>query len=191
RLCPLSRRLFPRRTDERPGDGRGRGRRPLAYARLMGGRHGPDADHAVELPRLCRRLRAARTARHLDERGRRDRLDGELSGETRLDEWPALGFRGSPPASFTLSRADSSAPAPFSSFAARGVKRVDGAPWPESGSARLMILAGLNGPVFLVTSNFDVIKTYNNSTAYALAVGLLGDAIEGGPGLVARWPADP
>jgi len=54
-----------------------------------------------------------------------------------------------------------------------------------------MILAGLNGPVFLVTSNFDVIKTYNNSTAYALAVGLLGDAIEGGPGLVARWPADP
>ena len=51
-----------------------------------------------------------------------------------------------------------------------------------------MILAGLNGPVFLVTSNFDVIKTYNNSTAYALSVGLLGDAVTGGPGLVAQWP---
>ena len=41
-----------------------------------------------------------------------------------------------------------------------------------------MILAGLKGPVFLVTSNFDVIKTYNNSTAYALSVALLGDAVE-------------
>ena len=51
-----------------------------------------------------------------------------------------------------------------------------------------MILAGLNGPVFLVTSNFDVIKTYNNSTAYALSVGLLGDAVTGSPGPVAQWP---
>src|SRR5579872_5692748 len=101
------------------------------------------------------------------------------------------GFEVRLPAAFALRDADSSSPAPFSSFAARGVKRADGAPLPESGAARLMILAGLSGPVFLVTSNFDVIKTYNNSTAYALAVGLLGDAIEGGPGLVARWPADP
>ena len=44
-----------------------------------------------------------------------------------------------------------------------------------------MILAGLKGPVFLVTSNFDVIKTYNNSTAYALSVALLGDAVKGRP----------
>ena len=67
-------------------------------------------------------------------------------------------------------------------------QRADGSPLPESGEGRLLILAGLNGPVFLVTSNFDVIKTYNNSTAYALSVGLLGDAVTGGPGLVARWP---
>jgi peptidoglycan lytic transglycosylase B len=100
------------------------------------------------------------------------------------------GFEVRLPAAFTLSDADSSAPAPFSSFAARGVKRADGSPLPESGSGRLMILAGLNGPVFLVTSNFDVIKTYNNSTAYALAAGLLGDAVEGRRGLVAQWPAD-
>jgi membrane-bound lytic murein transglycosylase B len=51
-----------------------------------------------------------------------------------------------------------------------------------------LILAGLNGPVFLVTSNFDVIKTYNNSTAYALSVGLLGDAVSGASSLVAQWP---
>ena len=98
------------------------------------------------------------------------------------------GFEVRLPAKFALTAADSSSPAPFSSFAARGVARADGSPLPESGEGRLLILAGLNGPVFLVTSNFDVIKTYNNSTAYALAVGLLGDAVKGGPGLLARWP---
>ena len=98
------------------------------------------------------------------------------------------GFEVRLPAKFALTTADSSSPAPFSSFAARGVVRADGSPLPESGEGRLLILAGLNGPVFLVTGNFDVIKTYNNSTAYALSVGLLGDAITGGTGLVARWP---
>ncbi len=98
------------------------------------------------------------------------------------------GFEVRLPAKFALTAADSSTPAPFSSFAARGVQRADGSPLPESGDGRLLILAGLDGPVFLVTSNFDVIKTYNNSTAYALSVGLLGDAVTGGPGLVAQWP---
>ena len=51
-----------------------------------------------------------------------------------------------------------------------------------------MILAGLGGPVFLVTSNFDVIKAYNNSTAYALSVALLGDAVKGARPLQAPWP---
>jgi peptidoglycan lytic transglycosylase B len=99
------------------------------------------------------------------------------------------GFEVRLPPKFALTAADSLAPAPFSSFAARGVQRADGSPLPESGEGRLLILAGLNGPVFLVTSNFDVIKAYNNSTAYALSVGLLGDAITGGPGLAAQWPS--
>src|SRR5580698_2256019 len=98
------------------------------------------------------------------------------------------GFEVRLPAKFALTGADSSSPASFSSFAARGVTRADGSSLPTSGDGRLLILAGLNGPVFLVTSNFDAIKTYNNSTAYALSVGLLGDAVSGGPGLVARWP---
>jgi membrane-bound lytic murein transglycosylase B len=98
------------------------------------------------------------------------------------------GFEVRLPVKFTLTAADSSAPAPFSSFAVRGVTRADGSPLPESGEGRLLILAGLNGPVFLVTSNFDVIKAYNNSTAYALSVGLLGDTVTGGRGLAAKWP---
>jgi membrane-bound lytic murein transglycosylase B len=99
------------------------------------------------------------------------------------------GFEVRLPAKFALTAADSSSTASFSSFGARGVVKADGSPLPESGQGRLMILAGVTGPVFLVTSNFDAIKTYNNSTAYALSVGLLGDAVTGsGPGLVAKWP---
>ena len=98
------------------------------------------------------------------------------------------GFEVRLPPAFALTAADSLSAAQFSSFAARDVKRPDGSPLPESGEGRLLILAGLNGPVFLVTSNFGVIKAYNNSTAYALSVGLLGDAITGGPGLAAQWP---
>ncbi len=99
------------------------------------------------------------------------------------------GFEVRLPPKFPLTAADSLAPTPFSSFTARGVTRANGSPLPESGEGRLLILAGLNGPVFLVTSNFEVIKTYNNSTAYALSVGLLGDAISGGPGVVVQWPS--
>jgi peptidoglycan lytic transglycosylase B len=98
------------------------------------------------------------------------------------------GFEVRLPPKFALKGADSSSPAPFSSFAARGVERADGSPLPETGSGRLLTPAGLDGPVFLITSNFDVLKSYNNSTAYALAVGLLGDAVKGRPGLVAQWP---
>jgi membrane-bound lytic murein transglycosylase B len=98
------------------------------------------------------------------------------------------GFEVRLPAKFALTAADTASLASFSSFAARGVRKADGSQLPESGDARLLILTGLNGPVFLVTRNFDAIKTYNNSTAYALSVGLLGDAVFGRPGLVAPWP---
>jgi len=102
------------------------------------------------------------------------------------------GFEVALPPGFVLTNADSTSLAPLSSFAARGVKRADGLPFPEKGEGRLMILAGLKGPVFLVTSNFDVIKAYNNSTAYALSVAVLGDAVKGGLGVIAPWPtADP
>jgi len=49
---------------------------------------------------------------------------------------------------------------------------------------------GGRGPVFLVLANFDVIKRYNNSDLYALAVGHLADRIVGGKGFVAAWPDD-
>ena len=98
------------------------------------------------------------------------------------------GFEVQLPADFSLTDADCSRPAPFSAFADRGVRRADQAPFPKSGEGRLLLPAGVRGPIFLITDNFDVIKAYNTSTSYALAVALLGDAITGGRGLVASWP---
>jgi lytic murein transglycosylase len=99
------------------------------------------------------------------------------------------GFEVALPEGFDLKEEDSSHYAPFSAFAERGVKRADGKKLPQSGEAELLIAAGLKGPIFLVTPNFKVIKSYNNSTSYALGVALLGDRAAGGGGaLQATWP---
>ena len=49
--------------------------------------------------------------------------------------------------------------------------------------------AGASGPVFLLLPNFDVIKRYNNSNSYALAVGHLADRIIGGGSFATSWPS--
>ncbi len=98
------------------------------------------------------------------------------------------GFEVRLPDNFALTAADCTDAAPFADFARRGVGRAHGEALPVEGEGRLMILAGLRGPIFLVTPNFPVIKTYNNSTSYALAVSLLGDAILESRALQAEWP---
>ncbi len=54
--------------------------------------------------------------------------------------------------------------------------------------ATLRLLAGANGPGFLMTKNFFTIKKYNAADTYALAVGLLADEIAGYGGMQQRWP---
>ncbi len=46
------------------------------------------------------------------------------------------------------------------------------------------------GPTFSVTSNFNVIKRYNNSDSYAIGVGHLADRIAGGGPIRASFPPD-
>jgi len=129
--------------------------------------------------------------------GRRDIWDsapdaiGSTANYLAKHGWVAgapWGFEVRLPDGFGLTAADSARFAPFSSFAARGVTRADGGPLPSDGEAELLIPAGLKGPIFLVTANFRTIKTYNNSTAYALGVALLGDAAMGRGGLKTPWP---
>ena len=69
-----------------------------------------------------------------------------------------------------------------------GYRRADGGAVPREGEAALLTPAGPDGPSFLVTRNFRVIKSYNNSTSYALGVALLGDRIAGAGPLRASWP---
>ncbi len=93
------------------------------------------------------------------------------------------------PASYKFEPADFSGDATFAHFAKKGVRAADASALPKEGAARLYMPAGARGPILLVTHNFDAIKTYNNSNAYVLAVGLLGDAIVGRGPLRTPWPA--
>jgi membrane-bound lytic murein transglycosylase B len=76
----------------------------------------------------------------------------------------------------------------FRDWRARGFERLDGKSWPEAGDAILFFPAGAPGPAFLVTANFVVLKTYNNSDAYALAVAHLADRLRGGGPFRSAWP---
>jgi len=78
----------------------------------------------------------------------------------------------------------------FADWSARGVARADGGRFPAMGSAILFFPSGGRGPAFLVTDNFIVLKRFNNSDAYALAVAALSDRLRGLPPFRAAWPAD-
>ncbi len=78
----------------------------------------------------------------------------------------------------------------LSEWARLGFKRTGGMAFshPED-KALLKVLAGAEGPAFLMLGNFSVIKRYNNSDSYALAVGLLADRLAGSGGLLVKaWP---
>ena len=78
----------------------------------------------------------------------------------------------------------------YAQWRARGVRRADGKPFPRAGDGILFFPAGARGPAFMVTPNYAVLKEYNNSDAYAIAVGHLADRLSGGPPIKAKWPAD-
>lgn len=78
----------------------------------------------------------------------------------------------------------------FAQWEKLGVRRADGKPFPREGLGYLFFPAGAKGPAFIATENFAVLKEYNNSDAYAVAVGHLADRLDGGAPLKAAWPAD-
>ncbi|UWQ52459.1 lytic murein transglycosylase [Leisingera caerulea] len=71
----------------------------------------------------------------------------------------------------------------------RGLKWGGEAGAPGTPSGRI-IQPQAGGPKFAVTSNFNAIKRYNNSDAYAIGVGHLADRIAGGGPLRAGFPPD-
>ncbi|MGH7017890.1 MAG: lytic murein transglycosylase [Caulobacteraceae bacterium] len=74
-----------------------------------------------------------------------------------------------------------------------GLITADGRGWSPLDAAApaiLLVPAGAAGPAFLAFPNHFVIRSYNDSIAYALAVGFLADRIAGGGPLVTPWPVE-
>jgi lytic murein transglycosylase len=94
------------------------------------------------------------------------------------------GFEVTVPKGFDLMKSHAS----FEEWTHLGVRRADGKAFPATGDGILFFPAGFPGPAFVVTSNFDVIKDYNDSDVYALAIGHLSDLMQGGGPFRATWP---
>ncbi len=79
---------------------------------------------------------------------------------------------------------------PLSSWAGRGIVKVDGSALSGGGNAGLLLPAGKDGPAFLVFKNYDAAYSYNGADSYALAISLLSDRLKGKAGIQAEWPTD-
>jgi hypothetical protein len=94
------------------------------------------------------------------------------------------------PPGFDVGRADMALRQPAAAWSAEGLQSMNGEPLPAFAEAAVLLPAGVRGPAFLVGRNFRVLLRYNNSTSYALAVGLLAQQLAGGPGVQTPWPRE-
>jgi membrane-bound lytic murein transglycosylase B len=69
-----------------------------------------------------------------------------------------------------------------------GVRRANGKPFPRPDEHARLWQPVSGGPAFLLTRNFDAIKSYNPANTYALAVAHLGDRIRGEDAFVQQFP---
>ena len=94
------------------------------------------------------------------------------------------------PPGFDYAHANAEVRQPASVWFEEGVQSVSHAPLPALPDGSVLLPAGARGPAFLVGANFRAILRYNNSTSYALAVGLLAQRLAGDSGVQAPWPRD-
>nr|WP_280821149.1 lytic murein transglycosylase [Mesorhizobium soli] len=93
------------------------------------------------------------------------------------------GFEVTVPASVSCALEGPDKGKKISEWAAMGIKRVGGKPFPASEMREqsfLLMPAGRNGPAFIVTPNFYVLKEYNQSDLYALFIAHGADRIANG-----------
>ncbi|CDF94345.1 MULTISPECIES: lytic murein transglycosylase [unclassified Pseudomonas] len=114
----------------------------------------------------------------------------QSSGWQRGQPW---GFEVELEEGFDYSLANGTIRKPLSEWIRLGVSTYDGMPIPPGDQqlpAALLLPAGYRGPAFLVFDNFRAILKYNNSSSYALAVGLLSERFKGGGLVYGQWPKD-
>jgi hypothetical protein len=108
-------------------------------------------------------------------------------GWDRTQPW---GFEVSAPANIDCSLGYLDYHKPVSEWAALGISPLKGGSFsPAAGTWEVSLLqpAGIYGPAFLTTQNFQVIREYNKSDLYALFVGHLADRIRGSSGFAHPW----
>ena len=96
------------------------------------------------------------------------------------------GFEVSLPKGFDYALADSSIRKPLGEWRGLGIPGLATAD--QEASASLLLPAGHRGPAFLVLDNFRTILRYNNSSSYALAIGLLSERFVGAGQVRGSWP---
>ncbi|MGY2050276.1 lytic murein transglycosylase [Methylobacterium sp. JK268] len=140
-----------------------------------------------------------RLAVDLDGDGRRDVVDtvadavGSTANFLRAAKWQnglPWGYEVRLPAGFNLAAAGRKAKRPVAHWASLGVTRIDGRPLSGEGPVGIIAPAGVEGPAFLVTRNFDAIYSYNAAESYGLAIAVLSDRLRGRTGIQAAWPTD-
>ncbi|MCF3194665.1 lytic murein transglycosylase [Pseudomonas bubulae] len=111
----------------------------------------------------------------------------QSSGWKQGQPW---GFEVTLPAGFDYALADGAVKKSVAEWQQLGVKVPANAADSQQLNATLLLPAGYRGPAFLVLDNFRAILRYNNSSSYALAVGLLSQRFNGGGTILADWPKD-
>lgn len=139
-----------------------------------------------------------RFAVDFDGDGRRDVVDSaadmiaSTANNLKKDGWVAgssWGYEVVIPKGFNYLQADRSHQKTMAEWQGLGIKRVGGKPFPRPDDrAYLLVLAGNQGPGFLMLHNFRVLMKYNPAEAYALAIGHLSDRFRGGGPIEQAWP---
>ncbi|MPQ76808.1 lytic murein transglycosylase [Hydrogenovibrio sp. JE_KL2] len=112
----------------------------------------------------------------------------EQLGWQRGENW---GREVELPKGFDLTLADGKTKHPLAYWQKLGIKLADGRPLPnEVMDAALVLPYDYRGPAFLVYDNYFVIKRWNRSDSYALAVAHLADRLVGRPELTKTQPKD-
>jgi lytic murein transglycosylase len=141
-----------------------------------------------------------RYAVDFDRDGRRDVVDSipdiiaSTANNLKRDGWApgqTWGYEVVVPATFNFMLADRARWMPVREWERAGITRAGDKPFPRPDDrAFLLVPAGVQGPGFLMLTNFRVIMRYNPAEAYALAIGHLADRLRGEQPFAQGWPRD-
>lgn len=133
-----------------------------------------------------------------DRDGRRDVVDSvpdiiaSTANNLKRDGWvtgQTWGYEVIVPATFNFMLSDHKRPMSIREWERQGIRRPHGQPFARPDDiAYLLVPAGIQGPGFLMLTNFGAIMKYNPAEAYALAIGYLADRLRGGPPFAQDWP---